>query len=363
VPVGRRNLLADRRRLIASILGVGLAVMLILLLDGMWAGIQKQATAYTDHAGADLYVLQPGIRDLTGGVSMLPMSTLDAVRADPTVSWAAPIRTAFVILQLHGRKAAVYVVGSVPGQPGGPWSLASGRLARADGEIVVGQVVAKRHGTALGDQLDIMGHPMKVVGVSRTTGFMFDYVFVTHSAFGRMSATPQQTSAILVGTTAPNLTAAHLRADGLHVLTRTQVATNDRKIVAGIFESPIRLMVAIGLIGGTLIIALTAYTAIIERRREYGIVKALGARTSRLVRLAVGQTLALSLMGLLAGVLLFVAGRTLIAETRPQFSIVLTTGGITRAALAAVVMALVAAVIPARRLAKLDPAVAYRSAS
>ena len=361
VPLGRHNLLADPRRLIASVLGVGLAVMLILLLDGMWAGLQKQATAYTDHAGADLYVLQPGIRDLTGGVSALPLSTVDTVRAEPGVTWAAPIRTAFVIVQLHGRKVAVYVVGSVPGQPGGPWSLASGRVARADGEIVIGRVLARRHGIGVGDSLDLMGHPMRVVGISRTTGFMFDYVFVTHDALDRMSATPGQTSAILVGTSTPTATAARLRGAGLNVLTRDEVAANDRKIVTGIFGSPIRLMVAIGLIGGTLIIALTAYTAIIERRREYGIVKALGARTSRLVTLAFGQTLALSVLGLLAGGALFLAGRAVIAQTRPQFSVLLTTGGMVRAVLVTLVMAAIAAIVPARRLAALEPAVAYRS--
>jgi hypothetical protein len=48
-------LVADRRRLAASVTGVGLAIMLILLLDGMWAGIRQQTALYTDRSGADLY--------------------------------------------------------------------------------------------------------------------------------------------------------------------------------------------------------------------------------------------------------------------------------------------------------------------
>ena len=363
VPLVRRNLLSDRRRLAASVLGVGLAVMLILLLDGMWAGIQRQTTVYTDRVGADLYVLQPGIRDLTAGASTLPLSTLAAVRADPGVTWAAPVRTAYVILQLHRKKVAVYVVGSVPRQPGGAWSLTSGRTPRADNEVVVGRVVASRHGIYVGDRLDVMGQQLRVVGLSNSTGFMIDYVFTTHEALDLLSDTPDVTSSILVGTSTPQATASRLRADGLNVLSRDQVAANNLKFATGIFGSPIRLMVAIGLIAGTLIIALTAYTAIIERRREYGIIKALGARTSRLVRVAFTQTLALSVLGLLAGVLLFLAGRAVMAETRPQFSVLFTGGSIVRALLAGVVMALIAAVIPARRLAALEPAVAYRSST
>ena len=75
VPLARRNLFADRRRLAVSVVGVGLAVMLILLLDGMWAGMRAQARLYTDRASADLYVLQTGVRDLTAGTSQLPLRT------------------------------------------------------------------------------------------------------------------------------------------------------------------------------------------------------------------------------------------------------------------------------------------------
>jgi putative ABC transport system permease protein len=132
VPLARRNLFANRRRLLASVLGVGLAVMLILLLDGLWAGIQQQTTLYTDNAGADLYVLQPGVRDLTAGASNLPLTGLDQVRADPDVAWAAPVRTAYVILQLHNQKIAAYVVGSVPGERGGAWAITAGRAPAAD---------------------------------------------------------------------------------------------------------------------------------------------------------------------------------------------------------------------------------------
>jgi ABC-type lipoprotein release transport system permease subunit len=59
----------------------------------------------------------------------------------------------------------------------------------------------------------------------------------------------------------------------------------------------------------------------------------------------------------------FVAGRWLIVSTRPQFTVLLTSGALARAAHAALAMALLAAVIPARRLAALEPAVAYRRAT
>ena len=362
VPLARRNLFANRRRLAASALGVGLAVMLILLLDGLWAGIGQQTTLYVDRAGADLYVLQPGVRDLTAGASTLPLTTVDTVRGEAGVAWAAPVRTTYAILQLHDRKIATYVVGSVPDQPGGAWSITDGRSVRSDDEIVIGSLLAHRHNIHLDDRLDVMGRPLRVVGVAATNGFMMSYVFVTHGTLDQLMASTT-TSMVLVGAADPTETAIRLRADGLNVLDRRQVALNNRTFATGVFGSPVRLMVGIGLAAGTMIIALTAYTAIIEHRREYGIVKALGATRARLVILALGQTLTLAALGLVAGGGLFLAGRALIMSSRPQFTVLLTTGAIERAAMAALLMALVAAVVPARRLATLEPAVAYRSAS
>lgn len=51
VPLARRNLLAEPRRLAASAAGVGMAIMLVLLLDGLWAGVESSITTYEDDVG------------------------------------------------------------------------------------------------------------------------------------------------------------------------------------------------------------------------------------------------------------------------------------------------------------------------
>ncbi len=360
VPLARRNLTADPRRLLASITGVGLAVMLILLLDGMWTGIKNQTRLYTDKAGAELYVLQDGMRDLHDG-GVLPASVADEVRATPGVDWAEPVRGTHVIVELHGTKLGPYLVGTTPGGRGGAWSIRDGRNVEADDEIVLDGVLADRHGIEVGDRIDVMGTSFEVVGLSAdTAGFMTSYVFVTHGATDTLFAASGTTSYVLVGTSDPPAVRARLTDAGYNTLTADEIAANAEEVASGIFSGPLRLMVIVAFAAGTLIIALTAYTTIIERRREYGIVKALGASRTRLVAIAVGQTLVLALLGLIAGGLLFVAGRELIVAARPQFTVAFTSGALMRAALAALLMATLAATVPARRLARLDPATAYR---
>jgi putative ABC transport system permease protein len=70
--------------------------------------------------------------------------------------------------------------------------------------------------------------------------------------------------------------------------------------------------------------------------------------------------LIIAALGLAAGGMLFLVGRAYISWVRPQFVILVAAGGIGRAVVAGVLMGLVAAVLPARRLARLEPAVAYR---
>src|SRR6266536_695532 len=140
VPVARRNILAERRRLVIAVLGAGLAVALILLLEGLWSGLLTQISAYPDRVGATFFVRQPGAKTLSEGV--IPVTAAARVRAVPGVAAAGPVLTRWVVLSLHGQKQVVTVVGFTPGSLGGPWALAAGRTVRSDGEVVMDQTLA-----------------------------------------------------------------------------------------------------------------------------------------------------------------------------------------------------------------------------
>lgn len=361
VPLARRNLFADGRRLAASAVAVGLAVMLILLLAGLWAGIRAQATLYEDHTGAQLYVVSPGTQGLFTDGSSVSQDIVALVRRTPGVQWAAPVRTRFAILDLHGTKAAVGVVGAVPGEHGGVWALDRGRAPRTDDEIVVDRVLAERHNLRLGSMIAVTGQRLRIVGISRdTSAFMTGLVFVTHRATDLALRSTGTTSTVLIGTKTAGAVRAHLEAAGLTVLDHDQIRSAALRLATRIYGTPMTLMVGVGLIAGTLVIALIAYTAVSERRREYGIVKAIGATGWHLARLAIAQTFGIAAAGAIAGGVLFVAGRAVIEWYRPQFLVVLDPSAVVRATIALAVMATVAALLPARRLAHLDPAVAYR---
>lgn len=361
VPLARRNLLTEPRRLIASTAGVGLALMLILLLGGLWAGIDTKATVYEDNSGAALYVAAPGSKNFFSTISVIPAATVDQVRSDPDVEWAAPIRGLFSITQLHDNKVPTFLVGWVPGQPGGPWDIAEGRAPAADDEIAVGEALVTRHGVEVGDRIDILGRTFTVTGIAAGADmFMASFVFMTHAATDQVLAAPGTTSFVLVGTDNPDAVRERLDAQNLAVLSRDELKTNDLAVMTRAFAVPMKVMVGVAFAVGVLVIALTAYSALIDHRRDYGIFKALGATHGRLYRVAVEQTLILAAVGLVAGGAFFLGGRALIGWLRPQFAIIITPTTVAQAVAATLAMGLAAAVIPARRLAHLDPATAYR---
>jgi ABC-type antimicrobial peptide transport system permease subunit len=225
---------------------------------------------------------------------------------------------------------------------------------------VVDQILADRHDLTVGDDIEILGGRFRIVGLSRdTASFMTGFVFITHDAANGLLRQPSATTAVLIGTDDPAGVRSRLEGDGLTVLDTADLHQAGVALATRIYGTPLRLMVTVAFAAGTLIIALTAYTLIAEHRREYGIIKAMGATGARLTRLAIAQTAMVAAVGLAAGFVLFVAGRFAIVTARPQFAVLLTPGAALRATVAAFAMAALAAVIPARRLSRIDPAAAY----
>jgi putative ABC transport system permease protein len=366
VPVTGRLLAARPIRTAAGAVGIGLALMLMLLLTGLWAGVRDRVTTYDEHLGADLVVVAPGTRSLFADPGVLPAPTVQQVAAVDGVEQAAALRTMYQIVELPHGKAAVAAVASDPGTGlGGPWAFLSGRAPRTNQEVTVDALFADQHGLGLGDRLPLLGHRMRIVGLSDDTAmFMTPLVFTTTDAMNTMLRSADTTGAVLVRTDrtrSPDAVADRLRSTGLTVRTPAQLRAASLDLSTKIYGSPVRLMVAVAFAAGTLIVALVAHTRITEQQRDLGVLKALGATPRRLQRVAVAETVALTALGAVLSVVLLLATQQLLGWWRPAFPVVLTAGTVAQIAVAATVMALLAAWLPTRRLAKLDAASAFRS--
>lgn len=360
-----RNLFQDKTRLALSVGGVALAVMLILILNGFLAGMNHQITSYLVNSPGSVVVAQKGVVDLLGATSLLPSGVESQVESKQGVRQVIPILSQFIILDLHGKKQPAYLIGYYPERGGGPWHIQTGREPQTDNEVVFDRILAKRHDLTLGDNIELMGQNFTIVGLSDgTTSWMTSFFFIHKSAAEKLLRAPGAVSFLLVtlaeGTDTNDLVRRLDNLQGVNALTKTTMAANDLRLFAKIFSAPLKLMVAIAFLVGTMIIGLVIYTATIERQREYGVLKAIGAPNRILYTVVTTQAAFASLAGSTVGVLLAYGAAAWIMSARPQFLIAFDPWDIAWALLAGVGMALAAAIFPARVVAGLAPAEVFR---
>ena len=361
--LARRNLFQDTTRLVLSIAGVALAVMLILILQGFLSGMYRQIAAYLEYTPGSVVVAQEDVTNLLGATSLLPPSTAAAARSRGAT--VAAILSQFVILDLHDKKQPVYLVGYDPASGGGPWKLAAGRTPQNNYQVVFDRILAERHGITLGDRVEMMDRTFTVVGLSEeTTSWMTSFIFIRKTAAEALWRIPGGTSFLLV-TPPERVTPEALRVrlddlPGADALLKRDMIANDARLFARFFSAPLQLMIAIAFLVGTLIVGMVIYSATIERQREYGVLKATGARNSVLYRTVVTQALVVASAGALVGIGLANGIAQLIMMLRPQFLIVLEPAAVAWSLFAGLVMALLAALVPIRAIAGLAPADIFR---
>ena len=277
--LARRNLFRDRTRFLLSVLGVAVSVGLILLLAGYRSGVYRRASAYLDNTPGTVVVAERGIRDFLGTSSVLPPAAADVVRSTAGVDRVIPVVSQFVIFERHERKDGFFLIGYDPTVGGGPWKLVEGREPTADNELVVDRTTARRHDMAIGDQVRLLDRDATIVGLSDETTFWAGSVaFARLTTLESLLRAPGVRSFLLVTPEAgisPETLRDRLAIPGTEVLLKSDVVANDAKLMARVYDAPIGLMVAISFVVGVLVVGLVIYTATIERRREYGAIKAI----------------------------------------------------------------------------------------
>ena len=360
VPVARRNLTRQRVRLALSVGGIGLALLMILALDGVYASILERVTAYPDHQGAPLIASERGVSTMHMSSSTVPKRTVEGLASDSRVEEAAPIL--YTTLLLGDKQQAVsYVIGFR--DRGGPWDMAEGRADPEGAEIVLDERTAERLNLEIGSIVKALGFDLRVVGLadgqaSAITGISF----VDYDAFARAARTRGAASYVLIwpegdkGDTA----AALARDYGLTVQTREQFSENERQVIEDMSTGLIRGMLVIGIVVGLAVAALSMYTATLARLNEYAVLKAIGMRNLALYALVSRQSLLSVAGGLALALVLVTAMVVVVPVVSPSVELAVGTEAVLRAAGAAALIALIAAFIPARRVAHLDPATVYR---
>ncbi len=362
-----RNLVREKTRLAISVGGVAIAVLLILMVRGLYTGFLDQATAYIRGVDTDVWVAQAGTPGEFGhGVSLQPAERADQLAAVEGVERVDPLLMRPVVFELDGDEVDLFLVGVASSGVGGPAAVEKGQRVPGRGEIVVDRVFARSEGVGIGDALEIQGRRLRVVGIARGgNAFIFQYGWASFRDVARVLDSGGLVNYFLVGAS-PGVDADRLaqrirtEVDGAEPFTEDGFAAANSEEISEGFLPILWVLVVIAFAIGTAVIALTIYTATLEKRREYGVLKAIGFSNRRLFGIVWRQALAAGTLGLAVGVVAALGLAGLLERLLPSFIVTIRLADVVVVGLAALAMGAVASFVPMRPVARLDPAQVFR---
>jgi putative ABC transport system permease protein len=281
---------------------------------------------------------------------------------------ATPILYANAFVEAGDRSWFSYVVGlRSEEERGGPWAMVRGHDRPEHGEVIIPDVVARKSGAGIGDTVTVLGRRLAVVGISAGTYSMANSItFVSYADLAELLSAPAAASYLLVER-APGESSVELAerirhaVPDVNAMSRDAFVERDRRMAMQMGMEIIRLMTWIGSLVAAVIVAFTAYTATVRRGRELGIVKALGVRTSGLYAAVLVHTFVVSSLGCATAFAVAHAIRPVIHGLVPEVSLLYPASTAVRLVLATGVVALGASLVPARRVAHVDPAIVFRA--
>jgi putative ABC transport system permease protein len=248
----------------------------------------------------------------------------------------------------------------------GPFRYIEGGPFQGPGDALVDDLFAKSKNVHVGDSLEILNHSFRVAGIVEPGkgARKFLQLPVLQDLMGAQG----KASIFYVKADQPGNADAVVEeikhVPGMERYVATSMAyylsmltpTN----IPGL-SSVIDVVIGISVVIGFIVIFQAMYTAVMERTREIGILKSMGASKLYVVNVILRETVLLAIGGILLGIAVSLAARLGIAQRLPLLRVMITADWVIRATLIALVGAIAGALYPAYKAAQKDPidALAY----
>jgi putative ABC transport system permease protein len=340
-----------------SVIAIAIQVILVLLIAGLTSGVVSEWGKRVEGVGADIIVQPPNSSIFFAFSSAVMQESLgEKISQLPGVDEVAPT----VILTEPKNLVMVYGIDFRRFN-----ALSKGFLFRAGrqfegpDELIADDIMAQSRHLKVGDPVTLLNHVFTVSGI------------VAHGKGARFFI-PLQTAQDLAGAE-KRVSMFYVRSKGDTEGTRAEILKLDpQNSVRSLSEyvtlmtssnlpqlRPFtRTMVALGIVISFLVVLLNMHTLVMERTREIGILKALGFSRFDVVRMLLGETFILSLMGTALGIALTFIIQAVLKQTSPGLTILISSAWIFSAVMLALIGAATGAIYPALRAASYDPVVA-----
>jgi len=358
-----QNVLHRPVRTLITMIAVAVEVTLVISVVGLTSGLIMESAKRTEGVGADVMIQPPSASvffSFSG--APMPISIADKLHELEYVQAVAP-----VLVQFNSVNGLDVVYGIDPKtytQVSGGFVFHSGRELKDADDILIDDIYSRAKKVRTGQKLHILEHDFNVVGVvEHGKGAR---LFVLMSTLQEMSGAHDKASIFFVKCDRSDRTPA-VMDEARQLLPRYEIRPlKDFVTLMTSSNLPglnafISVMIGIAVAIGFLVIFLSMYTTIVERTREIGVLKSLGASKGYIARVILSETTLLCLGGIVLGVLISYLMRSVFIKVFPALTILITVNWILKAAGIATVGGLLGAAYPAWLASRRDPveALAY----
>jgi putative ABC transport system permease protein len=349
------NVLQRKGRTAISVAAVAVGVMTSLVLTGLTQGSIHEVVERMQNVDADLAVHARGWSLVLDSGWPLPLSAREKLLAVPGVAYASPIAaTRFVIL---GQGHTAYGIDPADFRKvGGYRKILAGRELESNLEMVIDKRLADAGHFKVGDTIEAQGLRIPVVGICET-GIPVR-IFLPLAAVQEHIVQGDRVTFFFVKCTGPEVVDETARAiEAAFPSLQAQPLSNYYRVLTTTFLGLHQFIVAVisvALVITFLTILLTMYTAVVERTREIGILKAMGAGRWFITKEVLAESVAICSAGVVVGVLLSLAVKAVIEWGFPLLTVELRLRWLVVAAALGIVGGVLGALYPASVAARRD---------
>ena len=351
------NLFTRPVRTFLSITAVAVEVVLIIIVVGLTHGMLEESASRTRGVGGDI-MIQPQTTSIFLGLSGAPMpiQIADRLRKLSEIQAVTP-----VVVQTSSSGGGYTLIYGIEKES---FDTVSGGLRYLEGgpmqnphDVLVDDIYANANRIQLGQTIKLLNQPLHVAGiVDHGKGAR---IFMQIEALQDVMGAIGKASIFFVKAanskqTAPALAQIHALLPGYQIRDIEEfmslMTASNLPGLSNFINVMIGLAVAIGL----LVIFITMYSTIVERTREIGILKAIGASKRYVISLVLRETAILTIVGIGMGIGLSYLFRSMIGAIFPTLPIQITGEWMLRAGLIALCASLLGSSYPAFRASQLD---------
>ena len=341
-------------RTFLTVLAIGLQVTLVLTIVGLSRGLIDADQTRTRGVGADILVRPPGAAVIGINGSPMPEKLVDLIEKQSDVAVAQGI----VLHPIEGLEVITGIDIDTFDRMSGGLDYHKGGAFQTPNDILVDTNYADQHKLDIGSTIELANHKWTVRGIVRPG--KLSKIFAQKHVLQDLTSSDGRITMVYVKLR-DTRTLANTIATFKQLLDGYQIHSMDEFLslitpdtVPGL-NAFIATIVGLAVVFGFLVVFLAMYTAVLERTREIGILKALGASAGYIIGMLMRETILLAVIGSAIGIALsYLAKWALTSFVPSSLPVVAVPDWWFRAALISLAGAMLGAIYPGTKAVRQD---------